>query len=162
LIETGLLPAVSPGVELGLELRPLSWLSLRASGSGFLPASEALGGPAEAKMSIVYGQLAICPETALGPGFRLAGCAGALAGGLFAKTSELELARSTKRRVFASFFGLRGAARLSQRWSFLAQLGGVVPYRPERFVYELNGQRREFFRMSRPSLVAGIGCAVTF
>jgi hypothetical protein len=62
----------------------------------------------------------------------------------------------------ASFFGLRGTAQLSQSWSLLAHLGGVVPYRPERFMYELNGQRREFFSMSQPSLVAGIGCAVTF
>jgi hypothetical protein len=113
-------------------------------------------------MSIVYGQLALCPETQFGARFRLAGCAGLLGGSLFAKTSELELARSTKRRVFASFFGLRGAARLSQHWTFLAQVGGVVPYRPERFVYELNGQRREFFRMSQPSWVAGVGCSVTF
>jgi hypothetical protein len=162
LIQSKLLPSVSPDLELGLELRPSSWIALRVSGAGFLPGQVSLGGPAEAKISIAYGQLAICPETSLGAGFRLSGCGGASAGTLFAKTSQLQEGRNTKRRFLAAFLGARAAVQLSERWSIVAQVGGVLPYRPERFVYELNGQRREFFRMSSPSLVAGIGCSVMF
>ena len=162
LIQSGLLPSVSPGLELGLELRPSSWVLLRANGAGFLPGQVSLGGPAQAKISIAYGQLTICPQTALGARFRLSGCAGVAAGTLFAKTSQLQEARSTQRRFLAASLGARASAQLSERWSIVAQVGGVLPYRPERFVYELNGQRREFFRMSSPSLVAGIGCSVMF
>lgn len=162
LVEIGLLPSASPGLEIGLELRPPSWLSLRASGAAFLPRSLELGGPAQAKMSIIYGKIDACAQARLATRWGLSGCAGPLFGALFAKTSQIEQARSTRRRVFGGSFGVRVAAELSSRWSLVAHLAGVLPYRPERFVYELNGQRREFFTMSAPSLVAGVGCAVIF
>jgi hypothetical protein len=162
LVQTGLLPSLSVGFQLGLELSPLSWLSLRGTGAGFLPGSTSLARPAEAKMSIIYGELSVCPSAALGAKFRLLACAGTIAGTLFAETQGLEGARSTKRRVFAASLGGRAVAQLSPRWALLAQIGTMLPYRPERFVYEIDGRRIEFFRIASPSLIAGIGCSVMF
>ncbi|HWA73874.1 MAG TPA: hypothetical protein VG937_16140 [Polyangiaceae bacterium] len=162
LAESGLLPNASVGLELGGELRPADWFSFRGSGVGFLPTTDTLGGTARAKFSIIYGNLALCPQGALSARLRLAVCGGLALGTLFARSSELEGARSTRRRFFAATLELRATLTLSRRWAVLAQVEAVSPYRPERFVYELNGQRREFFRMSAPSLVAGLGASVIF
>jgi hypothetical protein len=93
---------------------------------------------------------------------RLAACGGLAFGTLFAKSSQLEAARSTRRRIFAATLALRATLTLSRRWAALAQIEAVSPYRPEQFVYQLNGQRREFFKMSAPSLIAGLGISVIF
>jgi hypothetical protein len=162
LVESGLLPSASAGLELGLELRPSDWLSVRGSGVGFLPSTVELGGPARAKLSIVYGNLSLCPQGALSARIRLAACGGLAFGTLFAKSSQLEAARSTRRRLFAATLALRASLALSRRWAALAQIEAVSPYRPEQFVYQLNGQRREFFKMSAPSLIAGLGFSVIF
>jgi hypothetical protein len=85
-----------------------------------------------------------------------------LFGTLFAKSSSLQEGRNTRRRVFAATLALRANLALTARWALVAQVEALSPYRPERFVYELNGQRREFFQMSAPSLVAGLGASVIF
>jgi hypothetical protein len=41
-------------------------------------------------------------------------------------------------------------------------VAGVLPYRPERFVYVENGRPRQLFRASGPSLLATAGAKFMF
>jgi hypothetical protein len=160
--ESGLLPAPTVGLELGVELGVTGWLLVRASGVGFLPARAELEGPARARFALVHGDLALCPRLELAARWQLALCAGGALGTLFARSSGLDGARGTERRVLGATLELRASVRLSGRWSILWKFGGLLPARPERFVYELNGQEREFFRMAGFAPVAGIGGSVMF
>jgi len=160
--EAGLLPAPSVGLELGFELGLTGWLAGRVSGAGFLPARAELSGPAYAKLGLIHGDLALCPWLHLSSRWRLAACAGAALGALFARSAGLEGAHSTERRVLGATLELRASVRLGGRWSLFWKFGGLVPARPERFVYELNDERREFFRMAPFAPVAGVGGSVMF
>jgi hypothetical protein len=158
----GLLPSPSLGFELGLELGVTGWLVVRASGVGYLPVRTDLEGPADARFSFVQGNLALCPRLGLGAKWQLALCAGGALGALFAKSSGLEGARSTRRQVVGGTLELRANVRLGGRWSAVGHLGGLIPVRPERFVYEVNGEEHVFFQMAGFAPVAGIGASVMF
>ena len=162
LAETGLLPAPRPGLELGVELGVTSWLAARVSGSGFLPAQADLQGSAHASLALIYGNLALCPLLELSWRWRLGACAGAAFGALLAQSGGLEGARDTRRPVVGLALELRASVRLGKRWSVFCKFGGIVPSRPERFVYELNGERVQFFSMAAFAPVAGIGGSVMF
>ena len=160
--EAGLLPAPSVGLALGVDVNITTWLAGRLSGAGFLPAKAELPGAAYATLGLLYGELALCPQLELSPQWKLALCAGAALGTVYARSSGLEGGRSTERPVLGATLELRASVRLGGRWSAFWKFGGLVPARPERFVYELNAQRREFFRMAAFAPLAGIGGSVMF
>jgi hypothetical protein len=161
-VEAGLLPAVRPGLELGLELRAASWLSARVSGVGFVPASADLEGRASVRIGLLAGAIALCAGFEPASGVHVALCAGPLYGALFATSSGLEGGRSTQRRLLAGMGGLRVATALAGRWALALEGRGVVPYRPDRFTYEHEGTKREVFQVSELALLAAAGLGVTF
>lgn len=161
-IEAGLLPAVRPGLMLGAELRPASWLSARLSWVGFLPASADVPGTGSAHFAFMAGVLELCPGFGEQSSFRLSVCGGALYGALGARSAGLEGARSTWRPLLAAAFGPRASLSLGGRWFAVAGLTGIVPYRPERFVYEADGESHELFQCSSFSILASAGASVMF
>jgi hypothetical protein len=161
-VEAGLLPAVRPGLALGLELHATTWLSARVSGVGFLPAAAELEGSAAVRMGFVGGVLSLCPGVVPSPTFRAALCVGPLYGVLLATSRGLEAGRTAQSPLLALTFGPRAAVSLGRRWSLKAEVMGVVPYRPDRFTYELNGATHELFSVSGLSVIATAGASFRF
>lgn len=161
-LEAGLLPAVRPGLMLGAELRAASWLSARLSWVGFLPATEDIVGGASARFVLTAGVLELCPGFGDKAAFRLALCGGAVYGALGAKTKGLEGASHEWRPFLAAAFGPKAALPLGGRWFAFAGLTGVVPYRPDRFVYDVGGATEELFRCASFAMLANVGASVIF
>lgn len=161
-LEAGLLPAPRPGLDLGLELRAASWLSTRLALFGFLPAEVGLPGGAAARFSLLGGTLELCPGVGAPDSYRLSLCLGPLYGVIIAKSSGLQGAHRTGQALLAAAFGLRAVAPVAGHWSGVAELSGVVPYRPDRFVYQVEGGSRELFQVSSVSLIATVGASVMF
>lgn len=161
-LEAGLLPAPRPGLLVGAELRAVSWLSARISGFGFLPASEDVPGGGSARFLLVGGMLELCPGFVTDGSVRLSFCGGALYGAMNAQSTGLAGARSTWQRLLAGAFGPKVAVPLGGRWFGLAGLTGVVPLRPDRYVYEVGAVREELFQSSSFSILASAGVEVMF
>jgi hypothetical protein len=161
-VEAGLLPAARPGLLIGAELRAASWLSARLSGFGFLPASVDAPGGGSARFVLMGGLLELCPGFGVKGSVRLSLCAGAMYGAVHAQSSGLSGARGTWDRLLAGTFGMKLALPLGGPWSGLAGVTGVVPYRPDRFVYEVDGVSHELFQSSGFSMIANCGASVTF
>jgi hypothetical protein len=160
-LESGLLPAARPGLLVGVELRAVSWLSARLSGFGFLPVSEDVPGGGSARFLLVGGMLELCPGFRVDAS-RLSFCGGAMYGALNASSTGLAGARSTWQRLLAGTFGPKVALPLAGRWFGLAGLTGVVPYHPDRYVYEVGAIREELFQSSSFSILASVGVEVLF
>jgi len=161
-LEAGLLPAPRPGLLVGAELRAVSWLSARLSGFGFLPASEDVPGGGSARFLLVGGMLELCPGFVTEGSVRLSFCGGALYGAVNARSTGLAGARSTSQRLLAGVFGPKVAVPLGGRWFGLGGLTGVVPFQPDRYIYEVGAVREELFQSSRFSLIASAGIEVMF
>jgi hypothetical protein len=161
-LEAGLLPAVRPGLMLGVELRAVSWLSARLSGVGFLPASVDVTGGASARFVFVAGVLELCPSVGDKTAFRLSFCGGVVYGAVGARSSGLVGARSTWQRLFGGAFGSAASVPLGGRWFGQAELTGIVPYRPVRFVYDVGGVSQELFQSSSFSVLASVGASIMF
>lgn len=161
-IESGLLPAVRPGLMLGAELRALSWLSARLSGIAFLPASVDVPGDASARFAFVAGVLELCPGFGDNTSFRLSLCAGAVYGAVNAQGTGLTGSNDSWHRSLGAAFGVRAAVPLGGRWFGVAGLTGVIPYRPDRFVYDAGGTSHELFQMAPLSLLASAGASFIF
>jgi hypothetical protein len=159
--ELGALPGELPGAELGVLVSPVQWLSLRVYAAGFLPRSQ-YRGSAGAEFSLVYGGLALCPTWLLDGTWAASACAGANLGALRADGSSFEEGRVKTSRFVAGSLSVRASAKLGSGVTLLGQLSAFAPYRPERFVYELDGQRRELFQMASAFAVAGVGASVMF
>jgi hypothetical protein len=158
--EFGLLPEASAGLELGFAVEPLTWLVLRAGARGFLPRSSALGS-AELWTSLMLGELAICPTLRTGS-VRLSACAGADGGAYLFRSHGLSGETPSSRPLWSGSFGARGAWQLGRHFALLGALSALIPIRPERFVYDLDGQSTLLFQANSPSLVAGLGCSAIF
>ena len=161
-LEVGLLPAVRPGLMLGAELRALSWLSARLSGFGFLPAAEDIAGGASARFVFTGGLLELCPGFGDKTSLRLSLCGGAVYGVHGVATRGLVGASTEWRPLLAGAFGPKASIPLGGRWFVLAGLTGVIPYRPDRFVYDVGGATQELFQCSSFSLLANVGASVIF
>lgn len=161
-LEAGLLPAVRPGLMLGAELRAMSWLSARLSAVGFWPASQEISGDASARFALTGGLLELCPGFGDKTSFRLSLCGGAFLGALGVKTDGLDGKRRDWRPLLAAAFGPKVAIPLGRRWFMIGGFSGVVPYRPDRFVYQADGVTEELFQCSSLSLLANVGASVIF
>lgn len=161
-LEAGLLPAPRPGLVLGLEVRAAGWLATRLSLLGFVPAEVSLPGSASARFALLGGTLELCPGIGRPGSYRVSLCGGPLYGVMLAKSDGLAGAHSTAQSLIAASFGLRAAAPISLHWSGVLQLAGVIPYRPQRFVYDVEGVPRTVFQVSSVSLVATLGASVMF
>jgi hypothetical protein len=161
-LEAGLLPAVRPGLLLGVELRAVSWLSARLSWVGFLPATADAAEGASARFVLTGGEVELCPGFGDRASFRLMLCGGALYGALGARSTGLSDARSTWQPLLGASFGPKVAVPLGGRWFGVAGLSGIVPYRPPRFVYDAGGVSHELFQCSSFSILASAGASVMF
>ncbi|HTQ03082.1 MAG TPA: hypothetical protein VMI54_04470 [Polyangiaceae bacterium] len=160
-VESGVLPAVRPGVAVGLRLEPLSWLAVRAGGVAFLPASTELGG-ASVGFWLTAGRLELCAGDWSVTAFQVAFCGGALYAALGATPRGVSGGHARTSGQLAGSVGFYGALPLRGRWSFIANLTALFPDRPERFLVEVNSAPRLLFQMSKPALLASFGGALTF
>lgn len=161
-VEAGLLPAVRPGLTLGAEFRAVSWLSARLSWVGFLPASEEIVGGAAARFVLIAGLLELCPGFGDKTSFRLSLCGGAFYGALGVTTTGLDGPRHEWRPLLAAAFGPKVALPIGGRWFLLGGFSGVIPYRPERFVYDVGGVTEELFQPWSFAILANVGASVNF
>ncbi len=157
ILQGGLLPAPSFGLEIGLGFEFTSFLVARASGVGFLPARAELAGSASASLGLLYADLTLCPRLTLTSRWQLEACGGVALGALSAESHGLEGARSTTRRFLGATLDLRANFRLGRRWAVFGSLGGVIPVHPDHFVYALNGTPVDFFHPAAFAPVGGIG-----
>lgn len=161
-LEAGLLPEVRPGIVAGVELVAAPWLFTRLRAMGFVPTAAEVGPDASVRFALLGGQLELCPSAGALDGIRGALCLGFLYGALHAESSGLASGRSTWEALLGASVGAHAHVPLAGRWALVADAAGVLPYRPERFVYVEAGVSREIFRVSSPSLLATLGASVTF
>jgi hypothetical protein len=161
LAQSGLLPGALPGAEVGLGILPASWLLLRVHAGGFAPRSVAAG-TEEVRFALAYAGAALCPILHVDERWSFAVCAGGRFGALFANAGDLALGRDRRRQMLAASLGLRPSWQLTKRFSLFGNVEAVLPYHPERFMYDLDGERRVLFELESPAWLAGLGGAVTF
>ena len=161
LVEAGLLPAVRPGVDVGLRLKPLPWLVARAGILGFWPASAEFAGTST-HFWLLAGRFELCAGDLHGQHVQTALCAGALYATLGTATHGVVDRRDGTRAELAGSLSFRAALPVGRRWMLGAGVTAVFPYRPERFVVQVNSEPHELFQMAKPALLASLGGAVTF
>jgi hypothetical protein len=83
-------------------------------------------------------------------------------GAINAHSTGLAGARSTWQRLLGGAFGPKVALPLGGRWFGLAGLTAVIPFQPDRYVYEVGGVRKELFQSSDLSILASVGVEVMF
>jgi hypothetical protein len=160
-VEGGLLPSARPGLSLGLQVQPSSWLAARVGGLAFLPASQAVAG-ASVRFSLFAGTAELCAGELHPWRFQAAVCAGALYAGLGTVTHGAAGGHDRTRGQLAGLLGAHLGEPLSRRITLVGDAGGVFPDRPERFLVQLNSAPHELFQLSKPSVLASLGAAVTF
>ncbi len=160
-VEGGLLPSARPGLSLGLRLQPSSWLIARAGALAFLPASKELAG-ASVRFSLFAGTAELCAGELRTWRFQTAICAGALYAGLGTRTQGVIAGHDRTRGQLAGLFGFHLAEPLSRRVALVADASGVFPDHPERFLLQVNSASRSLFQVSKPSVLASLGAAVSF
>jgi hypothetical protein len=157
----GALPHPSAGAELALTAAPIPWLVMRIHARAFLPSS-ASAGSAEVEMTLFSAGFSLCPTATPDPSFSLAACAGVETGVLWSTPRGLEGGRDRSRGWFGGSLGARAQVRLSERWGLLGEVSAVAPYRPERFVFDLDSERLLLFQMDSPFWVIGLGGTASF
>ncbi len=153
------LPTLAPGVELGLEAWPSDAVLLRAHGAAFAPQTHELSAGVRYKATVAYGGLGICPGGELAPKWRLFGCFGFEAGGIWVKRNGFSGGKDVTRRVLAGSLGTRLTYQLGSKLALAAQFSLLLPVQQERFVAEVDGKRQELFSISPACWVAGVGVA---
>lgn len=160
-IEAGALPAVRPGLSLGLRMDPWPFLAVRAGVLGFWPAASDVGN-ASVRFTLFAGRLELCAGTFSASHFHVGVCAGLLYAALGVTTHGVEGGQDGTRAQWAGSLGLHGGVPLSDRWALIADVTAIFPDRPERFVVDLNSNTHQVFQMAKPSVLASVGGKVTF
>jgi len=137
-------------------------LSTRLRALAFLPAAEDVGKDASVRFTLLGGQLELCPSVGDLDRVRGALCVGAFYGAHHAESSGLASGRSTWEALLGASIGAHASVPLAGRWAVVADAAGILPYRPQRFVYTEQGVSQEIFRVASPSLLATLGASVTF
>lgn len=161
LAEFEALPALSPGIELGVGVAPWRWLLLRVSGTGYLPQGRNAGA-SEVGFTLAYAGASLCPAGSAGERWELALCAGVRAGTLFVDASELEHGRLRQRHFLAASLALRPSFRINRRMALFGSWEALLVSRPQRLVYDLDSERTTLFKQKSPAWALGLGCSVSF
>jgi hypothetical protein len=161
LVGMGALPKTAAGAELGFVALPVSWLALRAHARGFLPSSLSAGS-AELEMTLFGAGASLCPTATLGAGWSLAGCVGGEGGLLFANPRGFEASQEHTSSWFGAAFAGRLQFRPGRHFGLVGQAELVAPFKPERFVADLDDERELLFQMDTPFWVFGLGGAAWF
>jgi hypothetical protein len=157
----GALPEPTLGGDLGIELALLRWFALRFHVAALLPRSRAASAAAKARFGAYDAGVLACPNTTFGP-LRVAGCAGFDAGLLTARAQGFDSGINAQRPFFGFSTALQARLRLGTTSSAGASAGAVFPYRRERFVYDVEEERRVLFEMARMWVLVGVGAAFEF
>jgi hypothetical protein len=154
----GALPDPTAGVELGAELRVARWLGLRGYVDGLVPRSRSIESHASVEFASLLGGAAACPF--IEPGrLHFGACAG-IGGGLsIAAPRGFAPANDSVAPFWLASGGLRFRVTLTERSSVGAS--ATVFFRPqrERYVYELDGARRQVAETARLSAIFGLGAS---
>lgn len=153
------LPALAPGAEVGLEAWASDSVSLRAHGAAFVPQANELSAGVRYQATVAYGGLGICPGGELAPKWRLSGCFGFEAGGVWVTRSGFTGGKDVTRRVLAGSLGTRFTYQLGTKLALGAQFSLLLPVQQERFTADVDGKRQELFAISPACWVAGLGLA---
>jgi hypothetical protein len=160
-IEAGALPAVRPGLSVGLRMDPLPFIALRAGGLAFWPASSEVAS-ASLRFTLFAGRFELCAGDFRPSHLQVGLCGGVLYAGVSVTTHGVADAKSGVHSLWAGSLGLHGGIPLSPRWALIADVTAVFPDRPERFVVDLNSERHQVFQTAKPSFLASFGGKVTF
>jgi hypothetical protein len=152
---SGLLPELTLGLQGGVEITPWSWLALQVRAISLLPRSRAVE-DAEARFGLHFAELRACPTLEAGR-LRYGPCLGLSAGVLTAKPDGFQSSEATTRRFLAGSAGLGALLRLHRGPALAGGVSALLPYERERFVYDIDGERRSLFEMSQLCLVAWAG-----
>lgn len=152
------LPAVTLGLDFGVEARPFRWLGLRGHLAGFLPRSRDLG-PAAVRFGLFLAGAAACP-TWRGERLASAVCLGFDWGAMTTETDGFASNASDSRRFLATSVVGEARLRLGRRLWLTGSGGVLFPHDRERFTYRLDGEPRSVFQPSTVCPRLGIGAAL--
>jgi len=160
-IEAGALPAVRPGLSIGLRMEPWPFVAVRVGGFAFWPASSEVGA-ASVRFTLFAGRLELCAGDFSPSHLQVGVCGGVIYAALGVTTHGVADGRDGTRAQWAGSLGLHGGLPLGDRWALIADVAAIFPNRPERFVVDLNSSSQQVFQMAKPSVLASFGGKVTF
>ena len=157
---SGVVPDVGFVLSANALLAPPHWPSFHAKGSSFLPTSRRIEGTARAEISLVTGELGICPLELRSPPFGVLVCLDGLLGQLSGRGDGF-----AESRIFTTLLGgiaLEAITELAVTRSLALTLSPslVVPLTRARLAYDdAAGDRRTIFEVGPVggSLALGIG-----
>lgn len=158
---TGVVPGVGFLVSGSALVAPPRWPALRARGSSYLPTSRRIEGSARAEVSLVTGELAVCPLEFRRPPFGLTLCVGGLLGQLSARGEGFAASQSYD--TLLGGVALDALAELAVTRSLMLTLSPslLVPLSRARLAYDdATATRRTIFEVAPVGGSLALGLAV--
>jgi hypothetical protein len=157
----GLVPDVGWVVGAGAIVTPPRWPGLRLRGSSFLPSSHPIENGARADVSLVMGELGVCPLELRSAPFGATACLGGLLGELSARGQGFSDSRGTSALLGAASVAIVAELDLGSVLALTLAPSVVVPLSRATLAYDTAaGTRQTFYETGSIAASLSVGVAV--